>query len=80
MGIVVSLVGEECESSGYDQVLLLLRISDSDIQTTFPGSTSATSYFSVEGNYASSTRGALACFFSQTANLLAGQFAILRRQ
>ena len=58
MGIGVSLRGEECDSSGHDQVLLLLRI-----QTTFPGSTSATSYFSVKGNYASSTRRALACFF-----------------
>ena len=80
MGIGVSLRGEECESSRHDQVLLLFRISDSDIQTTFPGSTSATSYFSVKGNYASSTRRALACFLSQTTNLLAGQFAILRRR
>ena len=48
MGIGVSLRGEECESSGHDQMLLLFRISDSDIQTTFPGSTSATSYFSVK--------------------------------
>ena len=63
MGIGVSLRGEECESSGHDLVLLLFRISDSDIQTTFPGSTSATSYFSVKGNYAPSTRRALACFF-----------------
>ena len=42
MGIGVSLIGEECESSGHDQVLLLFRIADSDIQTTFPGSISAT--------------------------------------
>ena len=42
MEIGVSLRGEECESSGHDQVLLLFRIADSDIQTTFPGSTSAT--------------------------------------
>ena len=47
MGIGVSLRGEECESSGHDQVLLLFRISDSDIQTTFPGSTSATWVISV---------------------------------
>ena len=80
MEIGVSLRGVECESSGHDQVLLLFRIADSDIQTTFPSSTSATSYFSVEGNYASSTRRALACFFSQTTNLLAGQFAILRKR
>ena len=56
MGIGVSLRGEECESSGHDLVLLLFRISDSDIQTTFPGSTSAMTYFSVKGNYASSTK------------------------
>ena len=35
---------------------------------------------SVKGNYASSTRRALACFFSQTTNRLAGQFSIWRRQ
>ena len=56
MGIGISLRGEECESSGHDQVSLLFRITDSDIQTTFPASTSATSYFSGKGNYASSTR------------------------
>ena len=38
------------------------------------------SYFSVKGNYASSTRRALACFFSQTTNLFAGRFAVLRRR
>ena len=63
MGIGVSLRGEECESSGHDQVILLFLIADSDIQTTFPGSTSAMSYFSVKGNYVSSTRRVLACFF-----------------
>ena len=80
MRIGVSFRGEECESSGHDQVLLLFRIADSDIHTTFPGSTLATSCFSVKGNYASSTRRALAFFFSPTTNLLAGQFAILRRR
>ena len=47
MGIGVSLRGEECEGSRHDQMLLLFRIADIGIQTTFPGSTSATSVISV---------------------------------
>ena len=64
---------EECEASKHDQILLLFRncwLHSYNISWFYHRHSS---HFSVKDNYAPSTRGAMACFFSQTANLsLAG--------
>ena len=68
MGIDVSLRVEECECSRHVQMLLLFQIPDNDMPLIYSHNISwfhlrHLSYFRVKGNYASSTRRAMAFFF-----------------